>query len=105
MKIFPNPKTANRVNTVFRIIRTDKVQYQQEYIKCKKKYCFCNNSTLGHGPYWYMYYLEMPRMNKYIGKKLNFINGKIKFEWINDEVIDEAMKKAEEKKELLFMKG
>jgi hypothetical protein len=44
--------------------------YQQEYIKCGKPGCKCNDGDK-HGPYWYAYWSEGNKTRKkYIGKNL-----------------------------------
>jgi len=93
--IFPNRLFNNRINQVYRIIRTSKYQYQLEYVPCNKKYCHCQKDGIGHGPYWYMYDIEAPVLVKYIGKELKFISGKILYNWINDELVDKLMSRVD----------
>lgn len=59
----PEPKTANEIA---HIIKTPKVTYQLEFVKCGK-----NCKKCPHGPYWYAYWSENGKTkSKYIGKKI-----------------------------------
>ncbi len=59
----PEPKTRNEIA---QIIKTPKVTYQLEFVKCGK-----NCKKCPHGPYWYAYWSENGKTkNRYIGKKI-----------------------------------
>ncbi|HEY7985039.1 MAG TPA: hypothetical protein VID73_12765 [Ktedonobacterales bacterium] len=45
------------------------ITYQLQYRKCGKARCGTCKDGLGHGPYWYAYWREGPRLRSgYVGK-------------------------------------
>jgi hypothetical protein len=45
------------------------ITYQLQYRKCGKPSCSTCRGTRGHGPYWYAYWREGPRLRSgYVGK-------------------------------------
>ena len=47
------------------------ITYQLQYRKCGKLNCSMCRTGQGHGPYWYAYWYEGPRLRSgYIGKDL-----------------------------------
>jgi len=47
------------------------ITYQLQYRKCGKPNCRTCRTSQGHGPYWYAYWYEGPRLRSgYIGKSL-----------------------------------
>ena len=45
------------------------ITFQLQYRKCGKASCSTCHNGLGHGPYWYAYWREGPRLRSgYIGK-------------------------------------
>lgn len=46
------------------------ITYQLQYRKCGKSSCSTCRNSQGHGPYWYAYWRQGPRLiSGYIGKK------------------------------------